>query len=275
MRRFRLRHQGTDIELTPGTFVVGRSSTCNLALDDALVSRRHAQFVIEPDAISVEDLGSRNGILVNGLKAEGRVTLKNLDRVTVGGSELILVELLDRNQMSATLAGTTMRDLSGGRDTMQLPALGATGSAPGRDDEGTAASMLLVGLADKALALSRYDEAERVLVRVLDPMLEKARAGGLTAAKLEEGTKYALRLAEGTRRQSWIDWIFDVHGAAGATISAPHIDRLHEVVRKIRYSSGTALRRYLETMRAKEAELPPGDRFLLQRIAGIERVISA
>lgn len=273
MRRFRLRHQGTDIELTPGTFVVGRSSQCNLALDDALVSRRHAQFTIEPDAAWVEDLGSRNGILVNGVKADGRVSIKNLDRVTVGGSELILLELLDRAHMSATLAGSTVRDLSGGRDTMQLPALGPLGTP--RDDEGTAASMLLVGIADKALALSRFDEAERVLARVLEPMLDKAKAGPLPAGKLEEGTKYALRLAEGTRRQSWVDWVFEIHTATRAMISAQNIDRLHEIVRKIRYSNGSALRRYLEAMRTKEAELNPSDRFLLQRVAGLERVISA
>jgi hypothetical protein len=274
VRRFRLRHQGTDIELVPGTFVIGRSSSCNLALDDALVSRRHAQFVIEPEAIFVEDLGSRNGILVNGVKADGRVPVKNLDRVTIGGSELILIELVDR-AMTQTLAGTTMRDLGGGRDTMQLPAMNAAGQIAAREDEATAASVLLIGLADKALAMSRFDEAERVLVRILDPMLEKARAGTLSLDRLALGTNYALRLAEGTKRQSWIDWIFDVHAAAGKMISAPHIDRLHEVVRKIRYSSGTALRRYLETMRAREAELPPSDKFLLQRVAGIERVISA
>jgi len=274
VRRFRLRHQGTDIELMPGTFVVGRSSSCNLALDDALVSRRHAQFTIETDNVQVEDLGSRNGISVNGVKADGRVPVRNLDRVTVGGSDLILIELVDRTAMSATLSGATMRELSGAmRETMQLPAMGASGGP--RGDEVTGASVMLIGLADKALALGRYDEAERVLSRILEPMLQRAATGLLPAARLEEGTKYALRLAEGTKRQSWIDWIFDLHTAAGAMIGASSIDRLHDVVRKIRYTSGAALRRYLERMRSKEAELSPGDRFLLQRIEGIQRVISA
>lgn len=245
-----------------------------MSLDDALVSRRHAQFTVESDAVHVEDLGSRNGINVNGVKAEGKVLLRNLDRVTVGGSELVLLEILDRAAMSATLAGSTLRDLGGMRDTMQLPALSNAPREP-REDEGTAASVLLTGLADKALALQRYDEAERVLSRILDPLLERARAGNLPPARLEEGTKYALRLAEGTKRQSWIDWVFDVHTATGTMISAQNIDRLHEIVRKIRYTSGAALRRYLERMRAREAELSAGDRFLLQRIEGIERVISA
>jgi predicted component of type VI protein secretion system len=274
VRRFRLRHQGSDIELTPGTFVVGRSSQCNLSLDDALVSRRHAQFTVDAETVHVEDLGSRNGININGIKAEGKVLLRNLDRVTVGGSDVVLLEILDRPAMSATLAGTTLRDAGGMRETMQLPAIPA-GLAPPRDDEGTAAAVLLTGLADKALALGRFDEAERVLTRILEPMVEKARAGTLSPARLEDATKYALRLAEGTRRQSWIDWVFDVHGAAGVMISAPNIDRLHEIVRKVRYTSGTALRRYLERMRSRETELTAGDRFLLQRIEGIERVISA
>lgn len=257
----------------PGTFVVGRSSSCNLALDDALVSRRHAQFTIDAETVQVEDLGSRNGISVNGVKAEGRVPVRNLDRVTVGGSELIVLEIVDRTGMSATLSGATMRELGGMRETMQLPAMGASGGV--RGDEVTGASVMLIGLADKALALGRYDEAERVLSRILEPMIERAATGLLPAVRLEEGTKYALRLAEGTKRQSWIDWIFDLHTAAGAMIAAGSIDRLHEVVRKIRYTSGAALRRYLERMKKKEAELSPGDRFLLQRIEGIQRVISA
>ena len=39
---------------------------CNLALADGLVSRKHAILHVGPDTVVVEDLGSRNGVAVNG-----------------------------------------------------------------------------------------------------------------------------------------------------------------------------------------------------------------
>src|SRR5258708_7801250 len=40
--RFRLRYLQHDLELTEGQFAVGRNASCQLSLDDPLVSRRHA-----------------------------------------------------------------------------------------------------------------------------------------------------------------------------------------------------------------------------------------
>ena len=42
--RFRLRYLQHDLELNEGTFAVGRNVSCQLSLDDPLVSRRHAVF---------------------------------------------------------------------------------------------------------------------------------------------------------------------------------------------------------------------------------------
>ena len=42
MQQFRLRYRAHDIELLPGEFVIGRSEDCQLSLDDAMISRRHA-----------------------------------------------------------------------------------------------------------------------------------------------------------------------------------------------------------------------------------------
>ena len=63
---YRLRYLAHDLELPIGEFVVGRSTECQLSLDDPLVSRRHAVLRVRRDGVSVQDLGSRNGVLVNG-----------------------------------------------------------------------------------------------------------------------------------------------------------------------------------------------------------------
>ena len=114
MARYRLRYQSTDLEMQVGDFVVGRSSSCHLALDDALVSRRHAVFHVGPERVEVEDLGSRNGVQVNGATIEGRTELKHLDRVVIGAQELLLVwvqkseEDEGRRADRPTLAGMTL-----------------------------------------------------------------------------------------------------------------------------------------------------------------------
>ncbi|MDB5216784.1 MAG: hypothetical protein JWO86_4711, partial [Myxococcaceae bacterium] len=45
--RFRLRYLQHDLELNEGTFAVGRNASCQLSLDDPLVSRRHAIFELQ------------------------------------------------------------------------------------------------------------------------------------------------------------------------------------------------------------------------------------
>ncbi|HHH30285.1 MAG TPA: response regulator [Polyangiaceae bacterium] len=50
--------------------IIGRSSTCDVIIDDGEVSRRHAQIVSADEGFVIEDLGSRNGTVVNGVPVE-------------------------------------------------------------------------------------------------------------------------------------------------------------------------------------------------------------
>jgi hypothetical protein len=52
--------------------VVGRDPTCDVSHDDALLSRRHAEFISADGGVTVRDLGSRNGIFVNGARTAER-----------------------------------------------------------------------------------------------------------------------------------------------------------------------------------------------------------
>ena len=64
--------------------VVGRSSSCDIALLDKLLSRQH--FCIEKDngSFYVVDLGATNGTFVNGVKIGNRCRLKNGDVIQAG-----------------------------------------------------------------------------------------------------------------------------------------------------------------------------------------------
>jgi hypothetical protein len=61
---------GTRIDVTHVPFTIGRASWNDLVLANMAVSRAHARIVSEGGGLSIEDLGSRNGIIVDGQKLE-------------------------------------------------------------------------------------------------------------------------------------------------------------------------------------------------------------
>ncbi len=68
---------------------VGRSSMNDLPISDKMLSRQHARIVRDNDgALTVEDLGSRNGTFLNGDRLTTIQPLKPGDRITVGGVTL-------------------------------------------------------------------------------------------------------------------------------------------------------------------------------------------
>jgi predicted component of type VI protein secretion system len=66
-----------------GRMVVGRDPACEISHDHSLLSRRHAEFVTAGDVVTVRDLGSRNGVFVNGSRAAEQV-LEAGDIVQIG-----------------------------------------------------------------------------------------------------------------------------------------------------------------------------------------------
>src|ERR1700753_1311945 len=150
--KYRLRYQSHDIELVDGEFVVGRGSDCQLALDDALVSRRHAMLLVADSDLFIENLSSRNGVWVNGDKIEGRTKLADGDKVRIGSQEMAVLKV--QRAQATTLAQPA--------PTLRADAFG-----------------LLGGLADKALAMGRGEEAERILSVHMTNILGNARGGGI------------------------------------------------------------------------------------------------
>ena len=56
------------VELKGDTVVLGRGEKADILVDSEEVSRQHAHFVRLDDEYQVEDLESRNGVYLNGLK---------------------------------------------------------------------------------------------------------------------------------------------------------------------------------------------------------------
>jgi hypothetical protein len=90
MARFRLRMRTMEINLPLGEIIIGRGPECYLRVDEPMVSRRHARLRVTPNAVILEDLGSRNGSRVNGINANGTVELKSGDILGVGTQQFTL-----------------------------------------------------------------------------------------------------------------------------------------------------------------------------------------
>ena len=67
--------------------VLGRSRDCDIVVDDANVSRRHAELRQVGGGWQVVDLGSTNGIKVNRRRVD-RAELSHGDRITIGVTDL-------------------------------------------------------------------------------------------------------------------------------------------------------------------------------------------
>jgi len=75
-----LGQDGTEHGLA-GEMRVGRTDDCEITLADPRVSRNHAVLRVEGTRIVLEDMGSANGTLVNGLRLVGSVELKHGDDI--------------------------------------------------------------------------------------------------------------------------------------------------------------------------------------------------
>jgi class 3 adenylate cyclase len=78
----------TAYDLREGVTHVGRADENDIVLSGDLVSRKHARFHVRADGLVLEDLGSRNGIKLNGEVATGHTPLKATDVVSVGENTL-------------------------------------------------------------------------------------------------------------------------------------------------------------------------------------------
>jgi hypothetical protein len=80
---------GRRLPVPPEGGVVGRSRDCDIVLDDTGVSRRHAELRPGGGGWIVADLGSTNGVRVNGRDIRGPHPLRAGDRLELGATEIV------------------------------------------------------------------------------------------------------------------------------------------------------------------------------------------
>jgi pSer/pThr/pTyr-binding forkhead associated (FHA) protein len=81
-------HKGNEYVIRKPLTTIGRSETCDLIVDDPLVSRRHCQIVWDGVYCTVEDLGSTNGTFVKDQRLVEPHILRSGDAIRVAGTVL-------------------------------------------------------------------------------------------------------------------------------------------------------------------------------------------
>jgi hypothetical protein len=246
--KYVLRYNQQELELPIGEFLIGRAETCQLSLDDPLVSRNHAALMVGDDGVVLEDLGSRNGVKVNGQRITGSRKLLNGDVIGIGSQDLRYV--VRRELPSDTLVQAS---------TQRAPTFGLMGI-----------------LADKALALGKGEEAERLIAPMLQQYLGDLEGGRKAEPEtLQRACDYALRIAATTSAGEWLDYIFRAYATTRKPCPAEVVDQLYDVLRRVKSPTLTAFRSYLAVLRSAAPELGPAERFLVGRLEGLERIASA
>lgn len=250
---------------------MGRSSACHVILDDAMVSRRHAQLRVGAETVSIEDYGSVNGVYVNSRRVQGSETLREGDHIQIGTQEFVLhATLLADAESGERLSADTLEGEPIPREIGGRP--------PSSESETTFSAHtldLLGGVADKVLALGRGDEAEKMLSMTLANLLTEIRAGravSVTPEVLDKAAFYAVRLADATGKGKWVDYAVELFTLVQRPFPAVVVDRLYEALRRTSAIDLAGLRDYLDLLRGMQHTLGPAERFVLQRLEGLEPI---
>jgi hypothetical protein len=259
-----LRFDDHDVEIYEGETQLGRSTTCAVVLDDPLVSRTHARIVVRRGTVTIEDLKSANGVLVNGEPVLRARVLSSGDQVVIGQQSFaIFIATKTEPPPSSSLERRAL-------PASRLPAFSVLDRERSEATRKGDAIDLLGSVAEKVFALGRGDEAERILSSYLRNLLQTARVNGVDFVVAEKAATYAVRLAETTGKGAWVDFTFELYGIVKRPLPGPLVEQLYESLRRIAAPSIKPFREYISVLRTVEARLGPSDRFLMRRIEGLE-----
>ena len=130
-------YRGKTITLPERDVLIGREKDCFIRLFSSEISRRHCMIRLRNQELSIEDLNSSNGTLVNGMVIEEETTLRSGDRIKVGPAEFQVCTLKTVHNSGETRARED--EIAGwlqDKKVNEVPDLGTTVVLP-NDDEGT------------------------------------------------------------------------------------------------------------------------------------------
>ncbi len=172
-----------DMPLVDEQYSVGRAADNQIVLEGSLISRRHGQIRKNGDRFFISDLGSHNGIFVNGQKID-EAPLKDNDEIRIGNYVLVYREGPggdeDQTGPVRTLETVTVEEDFDHLVT-QLRQPGLTGAATRATDTSLLRQLekerrTLALICDLSRALSTVYSLEDVSRRAIEILLETTQA---------------------------------------------------------------------------------------------------
>jgi pSer/pThr/pTyr-binding forkhead associated (FHA) protein len=285
--RYALRYRGQLFPIHGNQATLGRNLDCDVVLSGPLVSRMHARLVIDADGITVEDLLSRNGVAVDGVLIDRPRRIDPGARIRLGDETVELIaERVDRGPRPATISHTSTERPSAnlraqdserpsGQNRLpdsQRPVL------PEENDELTHRADLfdLLGASvERAFDANNGDEVERLIGRHLERIVDQARTERHPADELYgRAALYAVRLAVATGKAAWFDYVIRLYTMLSVPLPLPIVDQLSTHLRRVPGMNRQLLRDYVARLRHVAGRMSAEQRFRLQRVESLERLVS-
>lgn len=258
--RYVLQRGAQRIPLRSGETVIGRATDADIVVDNHMVSRRHAKITVTDAAVFVEDLGSVNGVRVDGEMVQGKLLVSAGARISVADADFTLMRSASGDGVRATQRVPTQDSLEDG------PADVTT--------RRTHAFQLMAGVVDKAIALGKADEAERLLGTLMADVLEEAqRTGTVPREVAQSAANAAVRLAGATAKSHWVEYPLRLYLALRAPLPLTTVDELFAVARRAPRMDLSLLHRYIALLEAQR--LGPSERFVVQRLQNLAKMMGA
>jgi len=263
LARFRLRFLLQEIDLPQGDTVIGRSATCQVTIEDPLVSREHARIRIAGERATIEDLGSRNGVQVGGTSLQGVHVLRDGERVRIGTQEMVFCA----GAPSAAGLGTRTTGFichcseCGHPYPLELVECPACGSSD-RNEEDTLAGApsssrdwgldLVVDALRRAESLGRSDDIERILSHARLGIEQRIANGLLVERPMLDAVADAAASFAVTRSDAtWGRWLLSVYASLGGVPPRAVGRRLITLPPSERTSLAPAARRVVEIVSSR------------------------
>jgi pSer/pThr/pTyr-binding forkhead associated (FHA) protein len=285
--RYAVRYRGQLFPILGTQATLGRNLDCDVVLSGPLVSRVHARLVIDADGVMIEDLLSRNGVAVDGVLIDRPRRIEPGTRLRLGDESVELIaERLDRSSRPSTgnhgiserpSGNMRMGDSERPSGQSRLPDPQRP-QMPDDYEELTHRADLfdLLGAAvERAFAVNNGEEVVRLLGRHLERIVEQARTERRPNDELYgRAALYAVRLAVSTGKPLWFDYVIRLYATLSAPLPLPIVDQLSAHIRRVPGMNRQLLRDYVAQLRHVAGRMSAEQRFRLQRVESLERLVS-
>lgn len=261
-RRYILRIGVSAIPIGSGSHVLGRSGHADVEIDDELVSRKHAALHVSESGIALEDLGSRNGTSLDGVRVGARVEVQHGQVIGIGNTRIIV---LDAQRRDGARTERALQPAQRARD--QRTATGETKVGPS-----------LGALVFRALEATQSGDAAAI-EQALEALSERLVNAPLNGdAALDDAisivTSGTLDHARRTRSAAGLERVLAVHAAQGRVLSQEHVHEIHALAIELGGLDGAAADRYVRALRDRQPPLAGEELRQLRRIEALRSSIA-